>query len=55
MNEDGIKELQETEEVNVNSTEDAASENGDAKATEAAENAETMEDYARELEASYKE
>lgn len=55
MNEDGIKELQETEKVEADSTEKAAAESRDAAVTEAAENAETMEDYARELEASYKE
>ena len=61
MNEDGIKELQETEEAKMNSTENAAAENGAAAVTETAEPAkteqpaETMEDYAKELEASYKE
>ena len=49
MNEDGIKELQETEGVKTESAENAPQE------TEAAAAAETMEDYAKELEASYKE
>lgn len=49
MNEDEIKEVQETEEEKVNSAETEAAK------PEAAEPAESMEDYARELEASYKE
>ena len=59
MNEDEIKEVQETEEEKVNSaeTEAAKPENAGTEAAkpEAAEPAESMEDYARELEASYKE
>jgi len=55
MNEDGIKELQETEGVKTESAENAPQETEAAAVAEAAEPAETMEDYAKELEASYKE
>lgn len=71
MNEEGIKELQETETIrtNTDSAEDAAAESAEAVSAETADKAEntekiseapgqpseTMEDYAKELEASYKE
>lgn len=71
MNEEGIKELQETETIrtNTDSAEDAAAESVETVSVETADTtentekisetpgqpSETMEDYAKELEASYKE